>query len=557
VEDGARLNPLRQLWNRFVSQPTDSVMNAARTAVVSLTMQVHIKAANVWRDLHNPLRGLTMSRAVNYLEEGERGAYADLQWLFRFIEKRDATLRGGKRSLLSAVSEMDWDIKTVEERRLPKGYTQADAEAQAVALRTAYDAITNLKAALEFLGLAEFRGYSHLEKIEGSPVQHPASSIQQPASSNEHPASSIQPQVIELRPVEQWHWCRDGRNASWRYNAAARSGTVRGDEVDLSRFIVREIDDPINEIALIAFVRKSLGRKDEDGFIESFGIPSIFAVMPQNVPQGREAEYQTLADQVISDSRGSLPYGADIKTVDAGARGVAPFRAYQEALDKEIVMAITSGALTMLAESGSGTLAGGAHSDTFMRVARALARRITEVMQAQFDADILRARFPGQPPLAYFEILANEETDVGEVVKDVQTLKAAGYSVEPSWLKEKTGYPIATSQPGQSGQPGQLPNRASSIQNPASAAEPHDPTEATLAASLDTLLSGMHADFQPVAERLQDLLMDAESEADLQAGLELLLEDLPKLAVQVGASNATVKAWQKILGAAAANEAAS
>jgi phage gp29-like protein len=512
-------------------------MNAARTAVVSLTMQVHIKAANVWRDLHNPLRGLTMSRAVSYLEEGERGAYADLQWLYRFIEKRDATLRGGKRSLLSAVSEMDWDIKTVEERRLPKGYTQADAEAQAVALRTAYDAITNLKAALEFLGLAEFRGYSHLEKIEGAPIQHPASSIQHPV-------------ITELRPVEQWYWCRDGRNASWHYNAAARSGTVHGDEVDPSRFIVREIDDPINEIALIAFVRKSLGRKDEDGFIESFGIPSIFAVMPQNVPQGREAEYQALADQVISDSRGSLPYGADIKTVDAGARGVAPFRAYQDALDKEIVMAITSGALTMLAESGSGTLAGGAHSDTFMRVARALARRVTEVMQAQFDADILRARFPGQPALAYFEILANEETDVGEVVKDVQTLKAAGYSVEPSWLEEKTGYPIATTSPGQSG-PTTVNNRKP---QPTTANAPQEPTEAMLAASLDALLSGMHADFRPVAERLQDLLMDAESEADLQAGLELLLEDLPKLAAQVGASNATVTAWQGILGVAAANE---
>jgi phage gp29-like protein len=536
------LNPLRQLWNRFVSQPTDRVMNAARTAVVSLTMQVHIKAANVWRDLHNPLRGLTMSRAVNYLEEGERGAYADLQWLFRFIEKRDATLRGGKRSLLSAVSEMDWDIKTVEERRLPKGYTQADAEAQAVALRTAYDAITNLKAALEFLGIAEFRGYAHLEKVETVNLVNPVNAVNEV-------------RVTELRPVEQWYWCRDGRNAPWHYNAAARSGSVRGDEADLSRFIVREIDDPINEIALIAFVRKSLGRKDEDGFIESFGIPSIFAVMPQNVPQGREAEYQALADQVISDSRGSLPYGADIKTVDAGARGVAPFRAYQEALDKEIVMAITSGALTMLAESGSGTLAGGAHSDTFMRVARALARRITEVMQAQFDADILRAHFPGQPPLAYFEILANEETDVGEVVKDVQTLKAAGYSVEPSWLEEKTGYPI-TSQPGQPGQsgPATVNNRKP---QPTTANAPQEPTEAMLAASLDALLSGMHADFQPVAERLQELLMDAESEADLQAGLELLLEDLPKLAAQVGASNATVAAWQEILGTAAANEAAS
>jgi phage gp29-like protein len=513
-------------------------MNAARTAVVSLTMQVHIKSANLWRDMHNPLRGLTMSKAVSYLEEGERGAYADLQWLFRFIEKRDATLRGGKRSLLSAVSEMDWDIKTVEEKRLPKGFTKADAEAQAIELRTAYDAITNLKAALEFLGLAEFRGFSHLEKIEGS--------------------AGTPARIIELRPVEQWHWCREGRNASWQYNAAARSGTVRGDEVDLSRFIIREVDDPIDEIALIAFVRKSLGRKDEDGFIESFGIPSIFAVMPQNVPAGREAEYQDLADQVISDSRGSLPFGADIKTVDAGARGVAPFRAYQDALDKEIVMAITSGALTMLAESGSGTLAGGAHSDTFMRVARALARRVTEVMQAQFDADILRTRFPGQPPLAYFEILANEEVDTGEIIKDVKGLKDAGFDVDAEQVTEKTNYKVTRSQPA--GNAPALPNRAGGrrsgvAEDGPAGAEPSDPTEDMLAAALDELLAGMHADFAPVASRLQELLMDAESEDDLKAGLELLLEDLPKLAAEVGATDATVAAWQKILGTAAANEA--
>lgn len=537
-------NPLPALWNRLVTRPAAVLRNAVTMQVRSLTMAVHIASANKWRDLFNPLRGLTMSRAVNYLEEGERGAYADLQWLFRFIEKRDATLRGGKRSLLSAVSEMDWDIKTVEEKRLPKGYTKADAEAQAVELRTAYDAISNLKAALEFLGLAEFRGFSHLEKIES-----PNSSL---LTSN--------PVITELRPVEQWFWCRDGRSAAWQYNAAAHSGRVRGDEVDLSRFIVREIDDPIDEIALIAFVRKSMGRKDEDGYMESYGIPSIFAVMPQNVPAGKEAEYQDLAEQVISDSRGALPFGADIKTVDAGARGVAPFRAYQEALDKEIVMAITSGALTMLAESGSGTLAGGAHSDTFMRVARALARRITEVMQAQFDADILRTRFPGQPALAYFEILANEEVDTGEIIKDVKELKTAGFDVDASQVTEKTGYKVSrASQPGQAGPSSPLPNRAggqrSSVAEDGSArVEPSDPTEDMLAASLDTLLAGMHADFTPVASRLQDLLMDAQSDADLKAGLELLLEDLPKLAAEVGASDATVAAWQQILGTAAANE---
>jgi len=510
-------------------------MNAARTAVVSLTMQVHIKSANLWRDLHNPLRGLTMSRAVSYLEEGERGAYADLQWLFRYIEKRDATLRGGKRSLLSAVAEMDWDIKTVAKEKLPSGYTEAQAKAQAITLRTHYDAVSNLSDAIEFLGLAEFRGFSHLEKVMG--------------------ISGGKPMVTELRPVEQWYWCRNGLNGEWQYNRDARPGRVQGDAIERAHFIIREIDDPINEIALIAFTRKGLGRKDEDGFIESFGIPSIFAIMPQNVPQGREAEYQDLADQVISDSRGTLPHGSDIKTLDAGARGVAPFRAYQDALDKEIVMAITSGQLTMLAESGSGTLAGGAHSDTFMRVARALARRITTVMQRQFDLDILAAAHPGQPPLAYFEILTNEETDVGEVVKDVQTLKAAGYAVEPGWLEEKTGYPITA---GQDGQPGQgiktLPNRANSEPRTENVPQPHDISDDFLDDALEMIGEAMQADCTELALRLQNLVSEDLTDTDFQSRIAQLRADLPSLASKVAGGDETVKAWEAILAAALGNE---
>lgn len=508
-------------------------MNAARTAVVGLTMQVHIKAANLWRDLHNPLRGLTMSRAVSYLEEGERGAYADLMWLYRFIEKRDATLRGGKRSLLSAVAEMDWDIKQVDDKKLPRGFTKAQAEAQAITLRTAYDAISNLSDAIEFLGLAEFRGFAHLEKIEG--------------------VSAGVPMVTELRPVEQWYWCREGLHGEWQYNGTARAGRVKGEEIDRSRFIIREIDDPINEIALIAFVRKSLGRKDEDGFIESFGIPSIFAIMPQNVPQGREAEYQDLADQVISDSRGTLPHGSDIKTLDAGARGVAPFRSYQEALDKEIVMAITSGQLTMLAESGSGTLAGGAHSDTFMRVARALARRITTVMQRQFDLQILAAAHPGQPPLAYFEILAHEETDVGDVVKDVQSLKSAGYNVETGWLAEKTGYPVSVA-PGQPGQSGPLPNRAMPDTLKREQHTPHDIDDDFLDDALDLIDEAMQADCTELAARMQSLVSEDLDDAEFMSRLAQLKADLPGLAAKVAGGDATVKAWEAVLAAALGNE---
>lgn len=534
----------QRVWSAALNQGA-VLVNRATVAVAGLSHHVAIARADVWRQNYNPLRGLTMPRAVAYLEDGERGAYADLQWLYRFIEKRDATLRGGKRSLLSAVSGMDWEIKEVAAERLPAGYSAEQAKAQAITLRTAYDAIANLTDAIEWLGLAEFRGFAHLEKVVNAAGQ-----------------------VTRLEPVEQWYWCRNGLHGEWQYNPRAASGSTRGEEVDLARFIVREIDDPINEIALIAFVRKQLGRKDEDGFIEGFGIPSIFAIMPQNVPQGEERKYQELAEQVIGDSRGALPHGSDIKTVDAGARGVAPFRAYQEALDKEIVLAITSGQLTMLAESGTGTLGGGAHSDTFMRVARALAKRITSCFQEQMDLQILAAAHPGQPPLAYFEILANEETDVGEVVKDVSSLKAAGYVVEPGHVEEKTGYPVTLAAPAGGGgeaapghgKPPALPapdlgNRSPGLE-PVELGEDPDEEAEFLAAALEDLGAAMQADCAPVAARLQEILSAGDDlpEAALRAKLGALQAELPDLAAQVAASDDTVKVWEAVLAAALGNQ---
>ncbi|MCS6248684.1 MAG: hypothetical protein H2173_14515, partial [Opitutus sp.] len=55
---------------------------------MSITRQ--LKVAAKWRAQFNPLRSLTFQRAVSLLEEGERGAYAELQWTYRFIEKREA-----------------------------------------------------------------------------------------------------------------------------------------------------------------------------------------------------------------------------------------------------------------------------------------------------------------------------------------------------------------------------------------------------------------------------------------------------------------------------------
>jgi len=69
-----------------------------------------------YREAYNPLRGLTLARAVSLLEAGERGDYADLQWTYRHVEKRDATVRAVTRRLRDAITGLDWNIKVVDRR---------------------------------------------------------------------------------------------------------------------------------------------------------------------------------------------------------------------------------------------------------------------------------------------------------------------------------------------------------------------------------------------------------------------------------------------------------
>lgn len=379
---------------------------------------------DLWLSSVNPLRGLTMSRVVGELESGERGDYSMLQWLYRFIEKRDATLRGAKRRLRSSVLKLDWNVKIVA--AVPAGLEEI-AKQQQAKLKADYDRLENLKAALAHLVLSEFRGYSHVQK--------------------EYDAAG---NVVRLEPVPQWHWCRDGLYGAWLFKEDAGRGGINGEPVDLSDFIVREVEDPINEIAVIAFVRKSLSDKDWDGFVARFGIPFIYwmlsdamAAAVANDPN-KMNEYLATMRGIGSDGEGIFP-GGTLETLDSsGGSGQTPFEGHLKHQDEKIVMAATSGKLTMLNEAtGLGSGNSDAHSDTFDEIALALAVEISEVMQAQFDKPILEAAFPGQPILAYFELAAKDEDDISQVTTHAKTLSDAGYQIDVADLSERTSYKLA------------------------------------------------------------------------------------------------------------------
>lgn len=386
-------------------------------------------AQSRFREQHNPLRGLTLAHAVSLLESYPRGDFADLMWTLGApvlgIETADSDLSAILSRRIGALVEMDWNAKPKTGERIDP---QAAAD-QAAAVHDLIDGIDNLYTGIAHLAGAVCRGFAHCEIIEG-------------------PGDT----VAELRPVDQWHLVRDGIYGPWKYNPEARQTTYRSlstqPDLPLDRFLLRQVQRPILHTALVKHIRSLLSEADWGAFSERYGLANGLISMPPDVDSADEAYYLAAAQSYAAGGTVALPDGARLfpNNPDKGS-GTAPFRDHLDYWTEKLVLVGTGGLLTMLAESGSGTLAGNAHADTFDQLARADARDIGEIINRQLVIPWLARRFPGQPDLAYFEIAFREEVETSEVVEDAATLAAAGTPIHPADLAEKTGYRLQIAPP--------------------------------------------------------------------------------------------------------------
>jgi phage gp29-like protein len=335
-----------------------------------------------------------------------------------FEQKAAKGAKGGKNSHEKAQkAQEDMDGSNREIRQTREKGDRVLAEEQVAMLREAYDRVENLRDAVSFLFSGFFRGFAHLEK--------------------HYSASGL---IERLEPVEQWFWVRDGMYGDWEYNQNAVSGRFRGIPIDPVNFVILDTI-ALNRLLSMLYLGRTLAMKDWDSFLEVYGIPSVFLIGPPNTPDSKAEEYQTIAEQLISDGRGYLPNGSDIKYVNGGGNR-PPFQDRIEYIDRQITLVATGGLLTMLTEAGSGTLAGGAHTETFMQIARGDALTVSEVLQDHFDAPLLAEFFPGQPVVAYFEFVPPSSDEVSRVVNDAAVLAKAGLRVDADELRERTGYKV-------------------------------------------------------------------------------------------------------------------
>jgi len=473
---------------------------------------------NRWRENYNALVGLTMQRVRALLEQSQRGDMAYAQWTYRIIERRHPVLKSLLDCCESPMENFKWDIRIKKE--MPEGFTEAQAKVQQAALKSAYAQVDNVREGLVHLALADFRGYSHIQKhyLDG--------------------------EVTHFECLFQYCMCRDGLFGDWFWNPDSKSLTmpeyvltaanrIGSDQLPRTDFVIREVDRPIDEIALENFVRRKLIEKDWSAFDEIFGIPSGVVTMPANVPPGRESEYESSAKMIAEGGSGAIPNGASYTANEQPRDGSSLFKNHIAQLDEDLVLAGTGGKLKMLVQQGPGEKRGSAKTqdDTFDEISRARGNKAAQSLHQDFDIPFLTEKFPTQPPLVEFCLVTEDEQNVSELCTNVANLKTAGKNVSTPWLAEQTGYEFEKDdeEPDPNdGSAGVPPATIAENENPEAGETPALPGNLKNREGGDDLAATIHEALMPILDSIDAIRKIDDPETQRRA-VEALLKNFPHL----------------------------
>ena len=384
-----------------------------------------LQHALVQKERRNDLPELTPQRARELYEAYRRGEMADVQLMWDQLEERDETLFTVLHSRLGALAEMPWAVNIdadLAEDMQPLAEQQQELANKLLA------AVENLPEALTHLGMADFRGVAALE-VTGNAAR------------------------MRWEVIEPWNLCRPVRRGPWYYNAEATSTPTRPEELDPAAVIIREAQ-PIDLPAMFLICAKYLSVHAWDAFLEVFGIPNIFLEMPPATPEGKAMEFDAIVQRLIGEGRGTVPSGAKFHTVETSKDNTQSFEARAKWCNEAIIQLATGGLLTVTTQSGSGTLAGNAHSDSFSRLCAASARSISAAINRQFLRPALEEAYPHAPILVRFELAPEPVDDRLQLAQLLGAVNSAGFRPSAETVSELMNFEV---QPVQEAAPEQPP----------------------------------------------------------------------------------------------------
>lgn len=369
----------------------------------------------------NPLWNISTREAQFIFDMARSGNYAKLQFIYHEIERTEPTLMVCVTRRAAALSELDWKVVRSDQRR-NRNIDEKLVDEQISCLETEIARIENLPEAIEHLALAAFRGFAHVTPIHGADGS-----------------------LKELQLLDNWNFCWDREERAWLWNPTASSfmgpkAGVNGLQKIGKGEIVSVVDPrPIDWPGLKIFLRSSVSERDWGRFLETYGLPPVIITMPDLTSEGDVEKFQAAAQSVFEGRSGVVPYGSEVNYASE-SRGVDPFSAYIEHQQKLIVLMATGGVLTSLAESGSGTLAGNAHEDTWLQIVRRDVRKLSNAINKQLCEQIIKEKFPNQPVLAEFKLETERDPSPKEVFEIAGAASNAGYQIDVKEICEQSGY---------------------------------------------------------------------------------------------------------------------
>ncbi len=459
----------------------------------------------------NPLSGLNPAKVRRLYELYREGKYADVQLAWDALEEYDDMLGTVLERRQSALGEMEWDVlidaRAVGASSLAGGSLstptqggksdlQMLAEAQQDFITRRLRAVENLSDAIKWLGLADFRRYSALEVL--------------PAGSGER-----------WLPIHHWLLCRPALEGAWCYNEAAETSCTRVEPIDMSAVILREVARPIDLVAMFLISAKEAAIDGWDSFLEVFGNPALFFKMPPGTSDDQRDEYASIIKEISSDGAGVYPDGGEIHTVETSAANADAFSSRAEWCDKALVRRATGGLLTVLAESGSGTLAGSAHMEAFRQIAANDAISIAECINRQYVRRRIAAEFPGEPVLVYFTLTQPVINDRAATVNMLCQLAGQRWRATDEAVSEEVGVEVHTEEVQSTNYEVRSENSAPAVQVPVmnAGAMPDKPNREEEPPLTEEELAAFRGLSEPNRERMEQ--HRAEVEQALRAAADL------------------------------------
>ncbi|WP_425524531.1 phage portal protein family protein [Akkermansia muciniphila] len=349
-----------------------------------------------------------MSTLVEARNEARRGAFARQMLIWDEIIYSDGLLGMLYSRLIESVAMQGWKIDAADE--------SPEAQRQKTALEEFYHSVNGLQQSFGQLASAMFYGYAHLQYIEDSWGRR-----------------------FEFIP--QRYWVRPGELNQWQFNPQCYIGVDTGESVEEETLVVMEHRYPILFPAARASFERNHAKITWDNHMDRYGSAPVIITAPKDASAAVMDALERACEQLKSGASIVLPPDCKAEPLKASNINENYFLSRINMADKDQVRFVMAGTLTVLNESGSGTLAGSAHTDSWNAVVSAVCSKVAEAFNTAISPLILE---DGEP-LARLHITFDTVQTPLQKAEEIAALADGGVRPEKTEIEEKIGMSIEDS----------------------------------------------------------------------------------------------------------------